>query len=131
MVKAMIHQPKIHKAATLIFLLTITVALPLGISSVNAQQRTQQSQESVTARQSPHTVLDFYMLLTPEEFTPLEYIKDRKEIIIVQDIKNGYLKLKNNADWDGSGEIALFKKPMAVISSRWRRHHVGQFAVPA
>lgn len=110
----MIQQSKIHQGASRILLLLITVALQLGISNVNAQQRTKQSQASATARQAPRTVLDFYMLLTPEELTPLEVIKNRKSLIEVQDIKNGYLKLKGNADWEGSGEIALFKK------NRWQ-----------
>lgn len=105
----MIHQSKIHQGASLIFLLMITVALSFGVSNVNAQQRAQQSKAPSTARRSPHTVLDFFMLLTPEEFSAIEYIKNRKSIIEVQDIKNGYLKLNGNT-WEGSGEVALFKK---------------------
>lgn len=106
----MLHQSKTHQPASLIFLLLITVALPFTIPNVSAQQRTQQqSQASAKARQSPHTVLDFYMLLTSEEMPPLESIKNRKSIIEVQDIRNGYIKL-NGSYWEGSGEIALFKK---------------------
>lgn len=36
-------------------------------------------------------------------------IKERKKNIKIEDIKNGYLRIES-VDWEGYGEVALFKK---------------------
>jgi hypothetical protein len=54
-----------------------------------------------------YTVLDYYLLL-PDQYLHSARVKNRRSIIKVSDIKNGYLRLEDG--WDGWAEIALFKK---------------------
>lgn len=76
-------------AAAIIFL--ASAALPLA-----AQNR------------SPQTVLDYYMLLTPDHLPALESAKNRRSIIKTQDTANGYLRLEGG--WEGWAEVALFRR---------------------
>ncbi len=66
----------------------------------------------------PKTVTDYFLAMpdtedfpyyrSAETTTKAALIKFRKSLIEVEDIKNGYLKLKGT--WNGYAEIALFKK---------------------
>ncbi|HQU86325.1 MAG TPA: hypothetical protein PKY59_24560 [Pyrinomonadaceae bacterium] len=66
----------------------------------------------------PKTVTDYFLAMPDSENFPYyrneqtttkeELVKFRKSMIEIEDIKNGYLKLKG--DWNGYGEIVLFKK---------------------
>lgn len=61
----------------------------------------------------PRTVEDFYLLLPAKYIQPLTQAKNRKGLIAVKDVADGYLRLESGAtglDWEGWAEIALFKK---------------------
>ena len=71
-----------------------------------------------TAFAQPKTVTDYFMAMpdsedfsfyrSQETTTKAALTKFRKGLIEVEDIKNGYLKLRGT--WEGYAEIALFKK---------------------
>lgn len=64
-------------------------------------------------KNAPKNIADYYMLLPAKYIGVLERHKNRKSFIKIQDIPNSYLRLaptKGMIDWEGSAEIALFKK---------------------
>jgi hypothetical protein len=66
---------------------------------------------------------DFYFYANARNQSEEAIRQDRKSYIKTEDIKNGYLKLEAEA-WDGSAEIALFKKTdetylVAITQSRY------------
>lgn len=73
---------------------------------------------SAFAFAQPKTVTDYFLAMPDSENFPYyrneqtttkeKLVKFRKSMIRIEDIKNGYLKLQG--DWNGYGEIALFKK---------------------
>ncbi|MBX7174413.1 MAG: hypothetical protein K1X72_25800 [Pyrinomonadaceae bacterium] len=67
------------------------------------------------ASAQPKTVTDYYLAMPSNLYNfnqvkdKVALIKDRKKNIKIEDIKNGYLRIESN-DWEGFGEVALFKK---------------------
>lgn len=72
----------------------------------------------LTSFAQPKTVTDYFLAMPDSEDFPYyrnettttkaDLVKFRKGMIKTEDIKNGYLKLEGN--WEGYGEVALFKK---------------------
>lgn len=60
----------------------------------------------------PRTVTDFYLQLPSDFVNDSEGSAERRKRIVIEDIANGYLKLKPTEEQDARGytEIALFKK---------------------
>jgi len=58
----------------------------------------------------PRSVVDYFMLLPAEHLSLLEHAKkNRKSLIQIQDLKNGYLGL-STVETEGAAQIALFRK---------------------
>ena len=84
-------------------LIILTSLLCFCVSSAAAQNKAAKS------KGEPKTVTDFYLLL-PAKFLPiLAAHQNRRALIDVEDLKNGYLRLGNN-EWEGWGEVAILKK---------------------
>lgn len=68
--------------------------------------------EAQTKSIEPRTVTDFYLLLPANFVNGAETVGERRERIEIEDVKNGYLKLKPGDEQEKREytEIALFKK---------------------
>jgi len=87
-------------------ILTATVlALAINFAAL-AQAQSKKTNAKSTA---PRTVTDFYLKLPAKYLQISDAIPNRRSLIKTEDIANGYLRLGSN-DWEGWGEVALFKR---------------------
>lgn len=68
-----------------------------------------QSKSAPAKSAASGTVTDFYLKLPAKYLQILAAIPNRRSLIEIEDMANGYLKLGSNA-WEGWGEVALFKR---------------------
>ena len=67
-------------------------------------------QTTAQTKANPQTVVDYFMLLPQEHLSLLKYAKkNRKDLIQMQDVKNGYLGL-STVQTEGAAQVALFRK---------------------
>lgn len=89
-----------------IYILTaIMLALAFNFAAPASAQNKKTNQKST----APKTVTDFYMKLPAKYLQILEAIPNRRSLIKTEDVANGYLRLESK-DWEGWGEVALFKR---------------------
>ena len=133
-------QNSVRNIAATICLLTCLVSVGLSGTQANescsSRNNKADAQPSPNARQqarsSPRTVMDYYLML-PDKYVPFAKNENRRSLVKIKDIKNGYLKLEVDG-WDGWAEIALFKKTdgssivavQEMASSRRRSKAVGR-----
>lgn len=86
------------KLSKLILSCGLLLVFAAGVTQISAQ-----------AKKSPQTVLDYYLLMTTDQLSTLDSVKNRRSIIKKQDVANGYLRLESS-DWEGWAEVALFRK---------------------
>jgi len=104
------HSTKMSQLYPLVFLISIGLSdtQACGGRSLQGKQEEQStSQAQQQAKTTPGTVLDYYLML-PDKYVRFARNENRRSIIKVKDIENGYLRLEG--DWDGWAEIALFRK---------------------
>ncbi len=68
-----------------------------------------QSKKTNAKSNAPRTVTEFYLKLPAKYLQILEAIPNRRSLIKTEDVANGYLRLESK-DWEGWGEVALFKR---------------------
>lgn len=88
---------------TFTILMTLFSLVAINVSS---------AQTVKTKPAEPRTVTDYFMILPSKYFYKSEkplVVANRRELIDVEDAKNGYLRLKSD-EREGRTEIALFKK---------------------
>ena len=56
----------------------------------------------------PQNVLEYFTALPTKYFAPVKDVNERKKLVRIQDLENGFLRLESNT-WEGWGEVALFK----------------------
>jgi len=65
---------------------------------------------SAQSKTNPQTVTDYFMRLPEAHLSLLKYAKkNRKDLIQMEDVKNGYLGLSSNES-EGAAQVALFRK---------------------
>ncbi len=68
-----------------------------------------QAQNKQTKTNAPKTVTEFYLKMPAKYLQILKAIPNRRALIKTEDTANGYLRLESK-DWEGWGEVALFKR---------------------
>jgi hypothetical protein len=88
----------------------LTISVFIGLLALTLASGSVVAQKTASV---PKTVTDYFMLMTADMLPALEGVKNRRSLIKVEDVNNGYLRLEGG--WEGWAEVALFRKKNGTV----------------